>query len=361
MVHKHGGDIYSCGEIRDFSANINYRGMPETVRRSAYEAVEACVHYPDPAYRALRTALAAREGCSREHLICGNGAAELMFALASARRPKKAVLAVPSFFEYEQALLSCGCEIHRVHMERERGFTLEASFVEAVNDQTDIVIVGNPNNPTGRLIDSTFLDRLCSVCRRHSALLVLDESFFDFLNEEDTARTYSGIQSAENNPGIFVLRSFTKMYAIPGLRFGYGVCSDTALLEEMRMKLQPWNVSVVAAQAAQAAAAELPFAKETAVRIGSLRSELKGWMEQSRYRVYPSNANFLLFEGPQDLQEFCLSHGYLIRDCSNFPGLDKGFYRVCVRSREENAELMKVLKLAADRPSDRRKAWQKQL
>ena len=388
MFHEHGGNIYTCpaerefrapdgqkagahGGIADFSANINFRGMPEKVRQAARRASEESVHYPDPECRVLREALAKREtvlqreskcepalqeaecepalrGSSAEairssQIICGNGAAELIFALAAAYRPKRALLAVPSFFEYEQALAAFGCELRRFCLRPEQDFRLDASFLDALNEETDCVVLGNPNNPTGRLIDREILERLITRCGEQKILLVLDESFYDFLCEDDRRRTFSGSQVVPRNREIFVLRSFTKIYGMPGLRFGYGICGDAALLERMRMVLQPWNVSLPAQAAAAQAARELDFAEETARLNRENRERLASRLENAGYRVFPSEANFLLFQGPEDLKEFCMRRGFLIRDCSNFPGLGRGFFRVCVRSDEENNALVKLL------------------
>lgn len=355
MFHKHGGDIYSYNHIQDFSANINARGMPEAVRRAAEQGVAGSIHYPDPGYRSLRSALAERENQSEEkvrpeQIICGNGAAELMFALAAALRPGHAFLAVPSFFEYEQALASFGCEIKHFFLGEEQKFQLGEAFLDAIPHETDIIVLGNPNNPTGRLIEGGVLEKLIRKCREENIFLVLDESFFDFLTEEDRSRTFSGVEYIAENPGLFVLKSFTKMYGMPGLRFGYGICSDTMLLEDMRQVMQPWNVSVPAERAALAAAGDLEFARNTAVETAINRTQMMRWMQEAGYLVFPSQTNFLLFEGPPDLQEYCLKRGYLIRACSNFPGLERSgktqFFRICVRTREENEALMQVLREA---------------
>lgn len=367
-LHEHGGDIYSYKNVRDFSANINFRGMPETVRLAAQEAVTQSIHYPDPRYRTLRAVLAERESeiCRKQEtlcedvmrqdilceacrihphqILCGNGAAELMFALAAARRPAKALLAAPSFFEYEQALSAFGCEIRRFYLKKEQEFRLEKSFLEAIEEGTDLIILGNPNNPTGQVLQTDFLEKLMQICLSRQILLVLDESFFDFLDVVSCQETFSGVSRVTENPNIFVMKSFTKMYAMPGLRFGYGVCSDTRLLDQMRFVMQPWNVSIPAQMAAQAAAKELEFAAASATETAENRSELSGALEKAGYQVYPSAANFLLLEGPEDLRAMCLDRGFLIRDCSNFPGLEKGFFRVCVRSEKENQMLFAVLK-----------------
>ena len=374
MHHKHGGDIYSYRQIRDFSANINALGMPESVKKAAEKAVEACVHYPDPEYRSLRRALARRENVEDGEIICGNGAAELMFALAAAYRPARAFLAVPSFFEYEQALSAFGCEILHYHLKEFRGFAMEEDFVEAIPERTDMIVIGNPNNPTGQIVSRDVLAKLLAYCAKHHIFLVLDESFFDFLTGEDQKLTIEGVSAVSEMEHLFVLKSFTKMYAMPGLRFGYGICSDVKLLDRMREVMQPWNVSIPAQMAAEAAASELEFARETAVRTARNRSEMKHWLEDCGYQVYGSNVNFLLFKGrrqpendiikdglipiqselkfDQTLQEFCLEHGFLIRDCSNFPGLSEGYYRICVRSHEENQQLMQILREAADKMNE---------
>lgn len=370
MHHKHGGDIYSYRQIRDFSANINAQGMPDSVRKAAEQAIEVCVHYPDPEYRSLRRALAHRENVGDEKIVCGNGAAELMFALAAASRPARAFLAIPSFFEYEQALSAFGCEILYHPLKESCGFALEEDFVKAIPEGTDMIIIGNPNNPTGQIVARDVLAKLLAYCAKHHIFLVLDESFFDFLTVEDRKLTIAGVSSLSEMEHLFVLKSFTKMYAMPGLRFGYGICSDVKLLDRMREVMQPWNVSIPAQMAAEAAASELEFARETAVRTARNRSEMKHWLEDCGYQVYGSNVNFLLFKDrrqPEDdvirnglsskmtkiksiqtLQELCLEHGFLIRDCSNFPGLSEGYYRICVRSHEENRQLMQVLREAAE-------------
>lgn len=396
MLHKHGGDIYSCqagrqfgaaggqvcgtyDEIKDFSANINFRGMLQTVRLAAERAVADSIHYPDPECRRLRVALAEREntllrqdgdagteqtpvgedgesvseiGKRRirpEHIICGNGAAELMFAFAAAKRPRRALLAVPSFYEYEQALAAFGCEICHFTLREEHAFRMGEDFADAIDGGTDCIVLGNPNNPTGRLIEQSVLERIVGLCRDYGILLVLDESFYDFLCEEDRARTFSGTGKITETSGILVMKSFTKIYGMPGLRFGYGLCGDAGLLDRMRAVLQPWNVSLPAQAAAEQAAGEICFAKESARLNRENRARMVRRMEEAGFRVFPSEANFLLFQGPEGLKERCLKRGFLIRDCGNFPGLRQGFYRVCVRGSAENDALVQALADAKDR------------
>lgn len=348
MAHIHGGNIYRYEKIADFSANINFRGMPERVRSAAIRAIDASVHYPDPDCQALLSLLAGREQVEEEQLICGNGAAELMFSLAFALRPRKAVLAEPSFFEYEQALQAADCAICPVMLSESDGFQVTERFAEEISEDTDIVILGSPNNPTGQLVGTQTLHRILERCQRCGALLVMDESFFDFLDRSDRARTLECTEWIGTYRNLFVLKSFTKMYAMPGLRFGYGICADQALLARMRALMQPWNVSLPAQMAAAAAAEEQEFAAETARQTAENRSWMTGKLRALGYRVFDSCTNYVLFTGPGDLKEFCLERGFLIRDCSNFRGLEDGagrerYFRICIRSREENEELLQVL------------------
>ncbi|MCD7762026.1 MAG: aminotransferase class I/II-fold pyridoxal phosphate-dependent enzyme [Lachnospiraceae bacterium] len=373
MTHKHGGDIYSYHDIKDFSANINFCGMPSSVREAAITAVDESIHYPDPECRSLRTALAEREkklyaAVLPEHIICGNGAAELFYALAGAFRPEHALLAVPSFYEYEQALGAFGCKITRFPLNPEDSFSLGEAFLNAVSafagqfsSRRLMIILGNPNNPTGSVIETVVLRALIRLCGSAHILLVLDESFLDFLDEADQKKTISGAVKVPDDPNLFVIRSFTKIYALPGIRFGYGLCSDQKLLVQMRMLVQPWNVSHVAQKAAEAAASECEFARMSAEVISQNRQSLICALQDAGLTVFPAAANFLLVRGPEGLKDACLKYGILIRDCGNFPGLEfsgdgRGYFRVCVRSQAENEELVKVIRQCLEECDK----WQKQ-
>ena len=180
MTHKHGGNIYEHKNAADFSANINFLGMPDSVRRAALDAIDASIHYPEPGSKELRQILAKRENVSADQVICGNGAAELMFLLAQSLRPKHAVLAQPCFFEYEQSLQAVDCQITNVWLRAEDGFELTTEFVSQIPADADLVILGNPNNPTGRLIPEEVLAAVRAHCREHKIWLVADESFLIF-------------------------------------------------------------------------------------------------------------------------------------------------------------------------------------
>ena len=343
MTHIHGGNIYQYKEAADFSANINFHGMPQSVKEAAHAAIDRSIHYPEPDSRSLKAVLAEREGVPESAIICGNGAAELMFALAIAKRPKKAVLAQPCFFEYEQALTAVGCTLVHVPLKKEDGFQVGMAFAEQIPEDADLVILGNPNNPTGRTARPELLREIVRKCTENSVKLVVDECFNDFLTD---AERHTRKDLLESNPGLIILRAYTKMYAVPGVRFGWCMTADAALIEKLYHAGQPWNVSVIAQACAAAAANEPAWAIETAKRIAEERRFLSDGLAACGLTVFPGEANFLLFRSNDTgLHKKLAEHGIMIRNCDNYRGLSAGYYRVAVKTREASKCLLNAIKL----------------
>lgn len=340
IFHEHGGDVYTRPYRIDFSANMNPLGMPKRVAEAACEGVRRSENYPDVHCRALRGAIAENEELRTEWVICGNGAAELIFALVGAVKPKQALLAVPGFAEYEQALRGVDCRIRFYPCREENGFALQEDYLQYLTEDTDMVFLCNPANPTGLLIEPGLLERIADLCHERKILLVVDECFNGLL-EHAGEISLKGRLGAQ--PGLFLLRAFTKLYAMPGLRLGYGLCSDERLLEETRKVLQPWNVSLPAQMAGVAALEEREFVARSRAYVAGEREYLREGLEALGLKTYDSQANYLFFRGPEDLGALCAEEGILIRDCRNYRGLGPGYYRVAVRTREEDRELLRVL------------------
>ena len=339
-IHTHGGDVYRHPKALDFSSNCNPFGTPIGVKRAAAAALERVCHYPDVTCDALRQALEREEQVPREQIICGNGAADLIFGLVLAKKPKKALLLAPGFAEYEQALDSVDCEKKYYYLKEEQNFVPEEGVLEAITKDLDMMFFCNPNNPTGVAAEPEYLKRLAERCRQMGAFLVLDECFEDFLEEPEK---YSMKGYLKEYPRMFLLKAFTKKYAMAGIRLGYGFCGSSETLEQMKAVMQPWNVSVVAQEAGIAALKEETYVKESMVKIRKERKRLLEGMGRLGFFTFASEANYIFFKGPWDLQEKCLDKGIYIRDCSNYRGLRKGYYRVAVRTKEENQKLLEVL------------------
>ncbi|MDO5424538.1 MAG: histidinol-phosphate transaminase [Eubacteriales bacterium] len=339
--HVHGGDIYTCRPKVDFSANINPCGVPEGVLEAVRNCGQALANYPDPQCRGLRTAVAEKEEVPQEYLIFGNGAAELIFALVFALRPKKALLMAPGFAEYEQALRAAGCEISYYELHEEQGFYPGEDYFAQITEDVDLVFLCNPNNPTGVCLERPFLERAAEHCLKKGAVLALDECFNGFLDEPEA---YSLKNRLADYPNLFLLKAFTKLYAMPGLRLGYGICADEELLARISLVLQPWSVSVPAQAAGVAALQEEAYVARAREIVRTERQRLTDGLTKLGLTVYPASANFLFFRGPAGLAKKTLEEGYLIRDCSNYHGLSEGFYRIAVRMPEENQGFLEALR-----------------
>lgn len=337
--HIHGGDVYTNPGCLDFSANCNPLGTPEAVKQAVRESVEELVNYPQVGYGPLKNAIAAYENVESSWVICGNGAAELIYSVCRARKPGRALLPEPTFAEYGQALESVGCEICTVPLRED--FRLDDSFLELLQPGIDVVFLCNPNNPTGLLIDQELLVRIVKSCEEKEILLVVDECFLDFVEDGET---YSLKPWLGQIQGLFLLKAFTKRYAMAGIRLGYGLCSDGKLLEKMERSTQPWNVSGIAQRAGIAALGETSYVREGQRIVYEQRERLKSALSRFPLQVADSRANYIFFRGPKELWEQCRERGILIRDCSNYIGLSKGWYRIAVRTEAENNRLLDVMR-----------------
>ena len=340
-TYTHGGDVWAYDRpMADFSANLHPLGMPEEVAQAARDAVADAIHYPDPLCRRLRQAIAARDGVSPDQVICGGGAADLILRLCQAAKPKRALVTAPTFSEYEQALSLTGCETIRYPLSPDNNFDLSEDFLSALRPEVEMVFLCTPNNPTGRLIPYELLNQIADRCQALGIRLVVDECFLELTD----GRPMTDL--LPSHPTLFLLRAFTKTYAIPGLRLGYGLTADAALLETLYQAGQPWGVSTVA-QAAGIAACGCPQWPEQGRAI--LRTERPRLLEALRslgLTVWEGAANYLLFRAPEDttLKERLASQGVLIRSCANYPGLGPDYYRTAVATADRNERLIQTLK-----------------
>ncbi|HIU10621.1 MAG TPA: aminotransferase class I/II-fold pyridoxal phosphate-dependent enzyme [Candidatus Avidehalobacter gallistercoris] len=339
-MHIHGGDIYTYQNMLDFSANINPLGIPESVVRAAAAGAAASASYPDPKCRRLKAAIAAHEQTPEEYVVCGNGAADLIFQLALAAKPRRALLLAPGFHEYEQALRTVDCQVDFFYLKEEDGFRLADAYLEALTPGLDIVFLCNPNNPTGLAVPRPALLRILEKCRDIGARLVMDECFNEFLDEP---AAYSLKPELSAYPNLFILKAFTKIYAMPGLRLGYGLCADQALLAALAEAAQPWSVSIPAQEAGLAALTETEYVARAKALVKDERERLQDALAALGCRTYGSMANYIFFRSVPGLAEACRAHNLLLRDCSNYQGLCPGYFRAAVKLPEQNNQLLAVL------------------
>lgn len=347
MEYLHGGDVYRNTVKYDFSVNINPLGMPSGCMDAAKQGVELCMRYPDWKGAELCHALAEAESVLEEQIILGNGAAELLYALMFSLRPKKALIPVPAFGEYEAAVTASGGTCEFCLLQEKENFRLGESFPDTISRPTNMVILCNPNNPTGVSMEKELLRRIAVKCEETGIWLCVDECFLPFT---ETEKDLTLKHCLDIFPHLIVLRAFTKIYGMPGLRLGYAMSGNKEVLAGIQKCLQPWNTSIPAQMAGLQALKDEKFVEQTVNYIRGERAFLQKELAQMPSnvveKIFPSEANFILLRGRADLYQRMLEQGFLIRDCGNYRGLQRedgsarGYFRIAVRTHEENLALL---------------------
>lgn len=341
----HGGNIYGNEIEYDFSVNLNPLGPPDAVREALAEALNHVEEYPDPEYRELRRGLANYRQLAEEELVLGNGASELIPGIIRTLSPKNCMVTAPCYSGYETALKAAApsCRIHRIFLREEDDFTLPENICrEIAHVKPDLLILTNPNNPNGKRISANRLREIAGACRGAGTVLLMDECFLA-LSGGDVDSLIHRI-GEEGMPPTVVLRAFTKTFAIPGVRLGYAVCSGS-LATRIQRELPEWNLSVFAQYAGLAALEPSGYMAVSVEMIAQEREYLTAELKKLGLRVFPSDANYILFQSrDRELHRKLLDKGILIRDCRDYHGLTAGFYRTAVRTHRENTALLRCLR-----------------
>lgn len=337
--YGHGGDIWTSRErwgagVVDFSANTNPFGMSAAARKAAEAALDDADRYPDPQCRELAAAIAEHEDIDPAALLCGNGAADLIWRLMAALRPATVLVCAPTFSEYAQAAQAVGAQMREHVLIEDDGFAVGTRLIDDIHDDVDLVFLCSPNNPTGRTVAPEVLAAVLRRCREAGALLALDECFLGFV---DDGPTRSLVRVAAAGSGLIVFRAFTKLYGIAGLRLGYVVSGDAELTARMYAAGPPWAVSSIAQAAGVAALADRTFVDRTRTLISEERPRVAAALEAAGCAVVPGEANYLLVKCPVgDMPERMAARGVIVRSCDSFSGLSPAYIRVAIRTPKEN-------------------------
>ncbi|MDY0417133.1 threonine-phosphate decarboxylase CobD [Enterobacter sp. 170198] len=350
-MSEHGGNVLETGLqlgidpelLLDFSANINPLGLPERVRSLIVSHLDIIMQYPDVEYRHLHQALASASQCDYDQTIAGNGETELIYGLVRTLAPRRAMLLVPGFAEYRRALQQQGCEIIDYALSEQNGFQVDASLLDAVRaHRPDCLFIATPNNPTGLMPDADLLDRLASLCEAQQISLIVDEAFIDFLPQGSTL-----VPRLAESRYLYLLRSLTKFFAIPGLRLGYLLSGNTQTIRQLKSTREPWSVNAFSALVGQHLLLDEDYIARSHAFIARERDFL--WQAMTRFSslaVWEPQANFIFFRSLRqgfDLKAALLGHHILIRHCENYPGLDRDYYRIAVRTEAENRRFIDAL------------------
>lgn len=357
MQETHGGNIYILsGKLRlnekniiDFSASINPLGVPKAVISALRDSIRYLYNYPDPDAKRLRLQIAKQHKINPESIICGNGSTELIYLAARALRPERVLIPAPTFSEYERACRSSNeLRVTSYELRKKNNFDINTdAFIQTMDKLvtrdsspvTDVMaFLCNPNNPTGRALKKADVIKIADASKKLKYYLVVDEAFIDFMPEE------SVIKEVEKNPYLIVLRSLTKFYALSGLRIGYGVF-PLNITETIKKHKEPWTVNTLAQTAGIAALKDVAYKKKTFRVIKQEKDFLEKEFKRLEISYIPSQANYYLlrFDNAKEIISILKNKGILVRDCSNFKGLDGKYIRIAVKSRKDNILLLNYL------------------
>lgn len=343
-TYTHGGDIYQLKntdkKIYDFSANINPLGIPNSIVNAAAYSIKNCFNYPDPLCRELTLKIGKYENVNPDYIVCGNGAADLIYRIAMALKPKKGLVNAPTFSEYEDALKAMNCQVVHNYLKEANGFKLTSGILQKIDDEKpDIVFICNPNNPVGNLVDKELLIEIL----KKDITVVVDECFVEFTGMAEDITLKPVLEEYKN---LIILKAFTKNFAMAGLRLGYIMSSDMEKLDKIFQSGQPWSVSTPAQAGGIVALDEKAYLFDAVKMIKSEKVKLCDGLKSNGMEVYPPAANYIFFKC-KDGKRFCeemKKYNVLVRNCGNYPGLTDDYLRIAVRTPEENQYFLQVMK-----------------
>jgi len=342
--YTHGGNAafeHGKGDVIDLSASINPLGIPESVKAAIFREIPNIIFYPDSSSAGLRERIAAFEKVDPDMIFCGNGASDIIFRLPRAVRAGKIMISAPTFSDYERSARSFGADVVFYPLSKENGFMLDGGFVQTVRrERPDLVYICNPNNPTGKLTDLELIGDLVRYCREIGSLVTIDECFLGFAVQPEL---YTGKALLNEYSNLVILKAFTKLFALPGIRLGYAISADIKLIAGLYFHGADWPVSNLAHAAAMAAldGAE-DMIKKTSAYVSAERMKIENELTRLGFKVFTSNANYAFIQNPYafDLCRELDKKGIRIRSCNNFHGLDSSYCRIAVSTGENNLKLL---------------------
>lgn len=370
MSNIHGGNIFQFAheqqiepyEVIDFSANINPLG-PSQRGLSALEAqLRYISHYPDATNDDVLNTIADTYGMNKNQIVVGNGAAELLYAICRLPGYTGAFVPAPGFSEYKEALEASQIPVRDIYYRPrvdDNGkpyfevpyLALETFSAELKGqDGRIIVFLGNPNNPDGTLLDKNHIRTLASMLKDANSLLVIDESFIDFVGNNTLQDNEYSMRFLVNEfDNIIVVHSFTKFYAVPGLRIG-AAFSNPQIIDQLNTFIPTWSINTLAQAYTQSALNDVEYVKRTKQVLHEEQHYMYNALDAiAGITVYPPSANFILFHIEQEgvtadsINEALKKHNMIVRNCDSYMGLNSQWVRVAIKDHDNNVRLVDTL------------------
>ncbi len=355
MSHIHGGDIEEAKKkynikgdmIIDFSVNINFIGPPPDLYNNIVKNITDIERYPEPNSRKLKIKLSEHHGINLENIVLANGAVEIIYQLLDIIKAKNVLIMEPAFSEYEMAVLKSGGSVELLLLKEKNNFKADVDEIIEMMSGVDLIFICNPHNPSGHLLLRPEIEKILKSAESQGVFMVLDEAFIDFV---DNLEGTTLINSVDKYKNLFIIRSMTKFYAIPGLRLGYGVGAKE-LISNIEQGRDPWNVNILAQRAGLEALSSNKYINLSRRKNREERLFLFNELKKITGIIpFKPAANFIFLKISKDdmdvdvLSAKLAEKGILIRDCSSYQGLDKNYFRLAVKSRKENIFLLQNLK-----------------
>ena len=329
-------------DIIDFSSNVNPHIISD-LGKYVLEGLEKSRSYPDINYTNLRNNISDYIKVDSELIIPGNGATEIIYLLMKSIKRRLAILN-PTFSEYGRGAKLNNLEIIDFHLKEENNFSIDLDEIQKNMDKFDSLFVCNPNNPNGKVKD---LNELLDLMIENDKLLIVDETFMEFVGEDEK---YSLINKIEQTPNLFILKAVTKFFGMPGLRLGYGVTSNKQIIKNIYEYKEPWTINSFAENLSNYLFKDKEYINGSKdYYINERKFMLEELRKISRLKVYDTDTNFVLIKLDDDEAnslklELFEKYNILIRDASNFIGLDKSYIRVAIKSHNDNKVLIESLR-----------------
>ena len=329
-------------DIIDFSSNVNPHIISD-LGKYVLEGLEKSRSYPDINYTNLRNNISDYIKVDSELIIPGNGATEIIYLLMKSIKRRLAILN-PTFSEYGRGAKLNNLEIIDFHLKEENNFSIDLDEIQKNMDKFDSLFICNPNNPNGKVKD---LNELLDLMIENDKLLIVDETFMEFVGEEEK---YSLINKIEQTPNLFILKAVTKFFGMPGLRLGYGVTSNKQIINNIYEYKEPWTINSFAENLSNYLFKDKEYINVSKdYYINERKFMLEELRKISRLKVYDTDTNFVLIKLDDDEAnslklELFEKYNILIRDASNFIGLDKSYIRVAIKSHNDNKVLIESLR-----------------
>lgn len=354
--HFHGSDlekieaIYGIkkADIISFSANVNPLGVSPLLRASLSEKIDAITTYPDREYTSLRKCIAEYCHTDYENIIVGNGSTELISLFIQIEHPKKALVVGPTYSEYEREISLGGGTTLYYPLKEKDDFKLDVEdFVSQLNENINLLVICNPNNPTSSCITRKEMRRILDVCKQYDIYVMVDETYVEFANN---MAEIDSIPLTNYYNNIIILRGTSKFFAAPGLRLGYAITGNRDLIKAINTRKNPWTINSLAVVAGETMFKDTAYIEATKQLISTERERCYQALASSPdYKVYKPSGNFMLVKIVNEnltseyLFDKAIRQGMMIRDCSTFPFLDNKYIRFCFMNPFDNTRLLKCL------------------